>query len=138
MLRKIQNLVVAFGLLAMGFVFTSPVYAEGDCAGGITGKCNPICQSDADEQQKAAAGCTTDANDNVSKHIQKLINVAVGFIMVVGVLVIAFAGQRFVVSEGDPAKIVQAKNMLFWAVVGVVIALLAWTIITFILSMMPS
>jgi hypothetical protein len=58
--------------------------------------------------------------------------------MVVGVLVIAFAGQRFVVSEGDPAKIVQAKNMLFWAVVGVVIALLAWTIITFILSMMPS
>jgi hypothetical protein len=67
MLRKIQNLVVAFGLLAMGFVFTSPVHAEGDCAGGITGKCNPICQSDADEQQKAAAGCTTDANDNVSK-----------------------------------------------------------------------
>ena len=47
-------------------------------------------------------------------------------------LVIVIAGQRYVTAGGDSAKIKQAKDMILYAVVGIVVAGLAWAIINFV------
>lgn len=139
MFVKFRNILVIFSLLFSVFALHQPVYAgAGTCTNGITGKCNPICQSDADKEQKAAAGCTTDPNDNIGKHIERLINAGISLVGIIGVLVIAFAGQRFLVAGGDSGKVKQAKDMILWAVVGIIVAVLAWAIITFVLKSMPA
>ena len=135
---RIKNFVMAGVMVIWGLVFTSPVQAAGTCSGGVSGSCNPICSSSADDEQKAAAGCNTSAGENVGSHIVNIINAAISVVGIVGVLVIVMAGQRLITSSGDPGKIKQAKDMILWAVVGIVIAVLAWAIITFVLNALPT
>lgn len=56
------------------------------------------------------------------------------FILVVGVsiIVIIIAGINYITSRGDPQKTAAAKNTIIYAIVGIVIAALATSIIRLI------
>ena len=51
---------------------------------------------------------------------------------IVAVIVIIVAGILYVTSSGDPAKVTKAKNTITYAVVGLVIILVAFTITGFV------
>ncbi len=53
---------------------------------------------------------------------------------VAAVIVIIIAGLQYVLSTGDPAKINKAKDMILYAVAGLVVAALAQSIVVFVLS----
>lgn len=53
---------------------------------------------------------------------------------VVAVVVIIIAGIMYIISTGDQNKIEQAKNMLKYAVAGLVVVILAFTIVQFVLG----
>ena len=52
----------------------------------------------------------------------------------VSVLVIIIGGIRYVTSGGEQAGITAAKNTILYAVVGLVIAILAYSIVHFVIS----
>jgi hypothetical protein len=52
----------------------------------------------------------------------------------VSVLAIIIGGIRYVTSGGDQANIKAAKDTILYAVVGVVVAMLAYTIVHFVIS----
>lgn len=131
MKKQIKNILMVTAALVWGMVFTSPVYADGKCTGGVGGACNPICSSSADAVQKEAAGCGTDASDNVGNHVVNIINTVISILGILGVVMIVFAGQRLITANGNPAQIAQSKNMILWAVVGIIIGVLTWAIINF-------
>ena len=94
---------------------------------------NPICE-DLDDEQKALAGCQTVKKDDFASNLQQIINVAISVIGIAAVCVIVFGGQRYISSAGDPQKIKQAKDMIMYAVIGLVGAMLSWMIIGFVAS----
>lgn len=51
---------------------------------------------------------------------------------IVAVIVIIISGMSYATSNGDPAKITKAKNMIMYAVVGLIIILVAFTITGFV------
>ena len=106
------------------FVVTSPVMAENK----LTEK---ACET-ADEQQKAALGC--DVDDQAPSVVTFILNgvIAIVGILAVGMLVVA--GQRYITSGGDPGKVQQAKSMIIYSLVGLIIAILAFAIVNFILG----
>jgi len=53
---------------------------------------------------------------------------------IIAVLIIAIAGLTYVVSGGNPETINRAKDAILYAVIGLVVSLLALTIVTFILG----
>ncbi len=53
-------------------------------------------------------------------------------ILVMAVIFILYAGWLFVTAQGDVAKIEKAKGIIFWAIIGIVVASLAWGIILFV------
>jgi hypothetical protein len=53
---------------------------------------------------------------------------------IVAVVVIIIAGGKFVLSRGDSAKIVSARQQILYALVGLVVIVVARQIIVFILS----
>ena len=109
-----------------------PVYA-GACADGIQdATCNPICSSSVDEDAKKAAGCTIDKGDTVPGHIKSIIDIVITVVGILAVLVIVMGGQRYITSSGDPQKIKAAKDMILYAVIALIVAGLAYAIITFI------
>jgi hypothetical protein len=73
----------------------------------------------------------TPANQDTLDTIMTQIYIAIGAI---GLILIMIAGLRYITSQGDPSKITQAKNMVLYTLIGVIIAALAASIVTFVLQ----
>lgn len=95
---------------------------------------NPICEEGGlTENQRVEAGCDVDSQEGM-KRIIGLINVAVGLSGIIAVVVVVFGGQRYLTSAGEPGRIKQAKDMIMYGVIGLVVAMLAWAIVNFVVS----
>jgi hypothetical protein len=57
-----------------------------------------------------------------------------GALGAIALLIIVVSGLRYVVSAGDPAKMTQAKKAILYALVGLVIALSGFSIVTFVVK----
>jgi len=66
--------------------------------------------------------------------IGRIIQIALGFLGVIAVVIVMYAGSLWMTSDGDEEKITKAKNILKNAVIGLAIVLSAWGITTFILT----
>lgn len=64
----------------------------------------------------------------------RIIQVILGFLGIIAVILILYAGYLWMTSGGDPAKIDTAKKILQNAVIGLVIILMSFAIATFILN----
>jgi hypothetical protein len=61
-------------------------------------------------------------------------NVLLFIIGAISVIMIVIAGLRYVTSGGNSAAITAAKNTILYAVIGLIIALLAYAIIRFVIG----
>ena len=64
--------------------------------------------------------------------ILKIINAAFTILILLSIIFLIIAGYYFVTAAGSPEQVVKARQMVLWAIVGVVMALLAKGIVTFI------
>jgi type IV secretory pathway VirB2 component (pilin) len=64
--------------------------------------------------------------------IDKIVDVVFGVLIAVAVLMIIIAGFMFVTASGNDEQVKKARNMLLYAVVGVIVALLAKGIVEFL------
>jgi len=61
-------------------------------------------------------------------------NVLLFILGAISVIMIIIGGLRYVVSGGNATAVTAAKNTILYAIVGVIVALLAYAIINFVLS----
>lgn len=52
----------------------------------------------------------------------------------VSVIMIVFGGFRYIISNGDSNQVTSAKNTILYAVVGLIVALVAYAIVNFVLT----
>ena len=64
--------------------------------------------------------------------IKNVINVLLFIIGVVSVIMIIVGGIKYVLSNGDSSQITAAKNTILYAVIGLIVALLAYAIVNFV------
>jgi hypothetical protein len=67
---------------------------------------------------------------------QFIFTVLVGFVIVASVAMIIFSGIQWITSAGDPKKIEGARGRLTYAIIGLVIALIATLIAEFTISLL--
>jgi hypothetical protein len=65
--------------------------------------------------------------------VTRIINIVLGLLGIISVGIILYAGFLWMTSEGNEEKVAKAKNTLKNAVIGLVIILSAWGIVTFVL-----
>ncbi len=70
---------------------------------------------------------------DVTKVIQDVINILLFLVGLIAVLMIVISGFRFVTSNGDANTVSSAKNSIIYAVIGLVIAVMAYAIVNFVL-----
>lgn len=82
-------------------------------------------------------GCPTDlfGNTGVFKQITNTILYIVG---IVAVIMLIVGGIKYVISGGDSKKVTDAKNTVLYAIIGLVIAFLAFAIVNFVISALPT
>ena len=108
--------------------------SSGSGSGGSSGICPPGSKNPGAAN---IAACNIDPEhkgDDLINDTNKIINVVIGVLGVVAVAVVIYGGFLFLTAQGDPGKIKKGKDSITWGIIGLIIALLSWSIINFVLS----
>lgn len=65
---------------------------------------------------------------------QTITNVLLFIIGAVSVVMLIIGGIKYTVSQGDSAAITSAKNTILYAIVGIVVAILAFAVVNFVIG----
>ena len=125
MTQKLK-LFIAAGLMVLGIGATSLVPATGVYAQ------NALEQ--ACEEDPSAAICQQSDSGSIEDVVQIVVNVLLFIVGLVAVIMIIVSGLRYVTSGGDAGSVSSAKNTLLYAVIGLVVAFLAFAIVNFVLN----
>ena len=82
-------------------------------------------------------GCPAElfGDTGVFKQVTNTILYIVG---IIAVIMLIIGGIRYVISGGDAKKVTDAKNTVLYAIIGLVIAFLAFAIVNFVITALPS
>jgi hypothetical protein len=67
-----------------------------------------------------------------SSEVQIILNILFGLLGGIALLVITISGFRYIISAGEPAEVEKAKNAIIYAVIGLVVSILAFAIVDFV------
>ena len=66
--------------------------------------------------------------------VSKVINFLLFFVGVISVIMIIYGGVRYTTSAGDSGKVTNAKNTILYAIVGLIVSILAYAIVNFVVK----
>ncbi len=122
MQRILFTLMATFGLLAPVAVPTlasaaiSDQFKKGACLGEDT------CD----------AGTGGNAEDKVTDLIAKAIDIFSLIVGVIAVVMMIIGGIKYITSQGESSNVTAAKNTILYAAIGIIIVVLAQTIVFFV------
>ena len=126
MKKLLTSLVLALAIIGLAPAVTGDGYVsaateDAICAGvQATGaNCNP----NGDEAE-------TRVNDIVAL----IINILSWIVGVVSVIMVIFGGFKYITSGGDSNKVTSAKNTILYALIGLVVVVLAQVIVIFVIN----
>lgn len=117
--------------------FILPVLMIGVCVGCLVSP--EVSALTLQEGANAARcdGCPENlfGNTGVFKQVTNTILYIVG---IIAVIMLIIGGIKYVISGGDSKKVTDAKNTVLYAIIGLVVAFLAFAIVNFVISALPS
>ncbi len=72
--------------------------------------------------------------ESLKNIIAQVINIALGFLGIIAVIIILYAGFRWMTAAGKEDQVGEAKKMIVQAVIGLAIIFLAWAISSFVIN----
>ena len=126
----------AWGVLAPTGAMATEVNLGGGQSVNIGMSQEDICsRADLDPLEREAAGCDKKTEENnIGNTVQTIINTVIAILGIVAVLFVVIGGAQYMTSQGDPAKTKRAKDTILYAVLGVILAAMAYAIVNFVLS----
>ena len=73
-------------------------------------------------------------NIEKTNFIQNIVNILLFVLGTAAVIAIIIAGITYATANGDASKTKQAKDTIMYAVIGLIVALMAWGIVSFVLQ----
>lgn len=111
------------GVLLLSLAYSAPVGADAKAE-----VCSGIGQVSSDEN------CSTGGRSTVNSIIRTIINILSFIVGIAAVIMIIVAGLKYIMSGGESAQTASAKNTLLFAIVGLVVAVMAQFIARFVLG----
>lgn len=159
LLDKVKVALLVVPALVLGFAFFAPTTsvfaAAGDsCTGqdsadktfnGIYDTDGTTCVNcDISSGLNGAMGCTKTANDQAGANtsplfgngsiVNTVINVMLFIVGILCVIMIIYSGIRYVISRGQDTEVKNAKNTLLYAIVGLIIAMIAYALVNWVFT----
>lgn len=124
-MKKYLKMVLPIIILAIAFA----IFATNNSASALT----------LQEGAEAARcdGCPRDlfGDNGVFKQVTNTVLYIVG---IIAVIMLIIGGIRYVTSGGDAKKVTDAKNTVLYAIIGLIISFLAFAIVNFVITALPS
>lgn len=118
----IVSSVIAFtGMVGMATTFYQPAYAQCTTAKDCLG-----------DGVRASGGSNN--GRSIGSLVKNIVNALLYILGAVAVLMIVIGGIKYTTSNGDSSAVSGAKNTILYAVIGLVVAMLAYAIVNFVIS----
>ena len=78
----------------------------------------------------SAQGLARDTDGN--SIVTKIINILLWLVVILSVIMLIFGGIKYATSAGSSEKITSAKNTIMYAIIGLIIAVFSWALISWI------
>ena len=121
-MKKWKQLLSAFAItvgLGSLFVFTPPVSAV---------NVFDQCGSNSD-----SAVCKSQG-DSATNMITTVINILLYLVGIIAVIMIVIGGVRYTTSNGNATHVKEAKDTILYAIVGLIVAMMAYAIVNFVVG----
>lgn len=123
-LLLVPALTLSLGILAPVAVNAAPaVPCNSDPKTGITGGVQCAQGNNTPNDLFANGGVFT-----------TIVNILLYIIGAIAVIMLIIGGIRYVTSGGDSAAVTGAKNTILYAIIGIIVAILAYAIVNFVLT----
>ncbi|MDO4870553.1 MAG: hypothetical protein Q3996_00425 [Candidatus Saccharibacteria bacterium] len=119
----LKLLLIATTAILIGLSNTAVVSATDDCktaSGGISGGVN--CATNNSKDKLFGDGSV----------FNNVVNFLLFLIGIISVIMIIYGGIQYSLSAGDSSKVTSAKNTILYAIVGLIVAMLAFAIVNFV------
>jgi hypothetical protein len=132
-MKKLAVLLLTFVSCLVLFAASAPVASAWSPFGDACRSTDTASNSSACSKQSTQ---TTNNNSLTGPHgiIVKATSIVAMIAGIAAVIIIIVSGIRFIMSSGDPAKVTQAKNTILYAVIGLIVIVMARTIIVFVIN----
>ena len=130
----IKRLAVVIGVFAMFSIFAMSIVAMHTSAA-------PLFMADSkslacDGATLVTGGdCDPATGDGVSGIVDSVVTIFAWGLGILSVLFIMYGGFKYVTNGGDSNKLSSAKNTILFAIVGLVIAALAQTVVKYVIGL---
>ncbi len=122
--QTLNFMLAALALVGIVGLTTVPAVSAADLnIGNVTGEDSAV----------KPEGAPTGLFDNESI-VTKMVNLLMYVIGTVSVIMLIFGGFKYTTSGGDASKVGEAKNTILYAIIGLVVAILAFAIVNFVTS----
>ena len=118
-MNKIKLAVISIAAL-LGVLTFTPSYVSAAPADQIKGGVT----------QAGGGGETS----NLGARIKTIVNILLYILGAIAVVMIVIGGIRYTTSNGDSSAITSAKNTILYAIIGLIVAILAYSIVNFVLQ----
>lgn len=133
MLKKIKEIclsLAAFSLIAVPLLVPATVFAADN-----TTIINDVCSGSNLDATGNSSNCDTNNNGQslnaILAQIIKIFSIIVGFISVVMIII---GGIKYITSGGDSGNVSGAKNTIIYAIIGLIVVVLAQVLVHFVLN----
>lgn len=129
-----KKLLFIFGSSFMLFFSFAPTVVLADCTNPTSTQEAIKCGAD----NAAGIDPNADAGKRINTTVNKVIDLLSVIVGIVAAIMIIWGGFKYITSAGNQENIKAAKNILLYAVIGLVVVALAQIIVTFVLKQTTS
>lgn len=129
LLNKVSRSLWLMPALVLGLSFLTPALAAPSAGAVDYGIKAGTAASKTEEMPESLFG--EDGSEGIFK---KVVNIMLFVIGAVAVIMLIYGGVKYVTSGGAQDKVAEAKNTILYAIVGIVVALLAFAVVNFVVT----
>ena len=129
-MRRIKLFIASLAMALVPALALVPatVHAQNDIANTVS------CGATGDIGAVTTGCAVTDTTNNVNGAIKFAIRIFQFVVGIISIIMIILGGLKYITSGGEAGNITSAKNTILYAVVGLIVVVLAQTIVQFVLT----
>lgn len=108
----------------------------------LAGALLPSQDAYADAKSQVQSGLSNvsgaSTGDDLPGIASKVVNVMLFIVGILAVIMIIFSGIRYITAHGDKGQVESAKNTLIYSIVGLVVAIIAYAIVSWVTGLFSS
>lgn len=125
-MKKIKYLILTLGFIVSFGLFLIPAHAGAAPYDPLKDSCTGAAAN--------SVLCKSRTTNKLPNYVKIIVNTLLFILAAVSVIVIIIAGITYTTSGGDATLVTKAKNTLLYAVVGLIVAIMAYAIVNYIIG----